>query len=70
MSKYEPLWEYLKKNNKDTYKLSYEEIKNIIGFEIDHSFLNYKKESKEYGYEVGKISMKNKTVIFNRINKY
>ena len=47
--------------------LSYEEIKNILGFEINHSFLTYKKEAKEYGYEVGKISMKERTVIFNRL---
>ncbi|MCI9366151.1 MAG: hypothetical protein HFJ54_06385 [Clostridia bacterium] len=67
MSKYEPLWKYLKENNKDDYKLSYEEIKNILGFDIDHSFLTYKKEAKEYGYEVGKISMKEKTVIFKKI---
>jgi len=67
MSKYEPLWKYLKENNKENYKLSYEEIRNIIGFEIDHSFLIYKKELKEYGYEVGKISMKEKTVIFNKV---
>lgn len=67
MNKYEPLWKYIKENDKDSYKLSYDEIKNILGFEIDHSFLNSKKELKEYGYEVGKISMKEKTVIFNRI---
>lgn len=67
MSKYEPLWKYLKENNKENYKLSYEEIKNIIGFEIDHSFLTYKKEAKEFGYEVGKVSMKEKIVIFNKI---
>lgn len=67
MSKYEPLWKYLEKNKKDSYKLSYEEIKNILGFDIDHSFLTYKKESREYGYEVGKISMKEKTVMFNKI---
>ena len=36
MSKYDPLWNYLKKNSKDNYKLSYEEIKNILGFDIDH----------------------------------
>ena len=30
MSKYEPLWKYLKDNNKENYKLSYEKIKNII----------------------------------------
>ena len=66
MSKYEPLWKYLKDNNKENYKLSYEEIKNIIGFEIDHSFLTYKNEANDFGYEVGKISMKEKTVIFNK----
>ena len=67
MSKYEPLWKYLKENNKENYKLSYDKIKNILGFEIDHSFITYKKELKEYGYEVGKISMKEKTIIFNKI---
>lgn len=67
MSKYKPLWEYLKENKKNNYKLLYEEIRNILGFDIDHSFLTYKKEAKEYGYEVGKISMKEKTVIFNKI---
>lgn len=67
MSKYNKLWEYLKENNKENYKISYEEIKNILGFEIDHSFLTYKKEAKQYGYEVGKISMKEKTIIFNKI---
>ena len=69
MSKYEPLWRYLKVNKKDSYKLSYEEIKNILGFDIDHSFLTYKKESKEYGYEVSKISIKEKTVDFKKIAK-
>ena len=67
MSKYEPLWEYLKFQKKDNYTLSYSEIKNILGFDIDHSFLSYKKELKEYGYEVGKISMKEKIVIFKKI---
>lgn len=67
MSKYELLWKYLKDNNKENYKLSYEKIKNIIGFEIDHSFLTYKKEAKEFGYEVRKISIKEKTVMFNKI---
>lgn len=67
MSKYEPLWNYIKENQKDSYKLTYEEIKSILGFEIDHSFLTYKKELKNYGYEVSKISMKEKTVIFSQI---
>lgn len=67
MSKYEPLWNWLKENDKNEYKLSYDELKEIMGFELDHSFLTYKKEAKEYGYEVGKISMKEKTVLFYKI---
>ncbi|MEI3401082.1 MAG: hypothetical protein V8R51_01405 [Clostridia bacterium] len=67
MSEYEPLWDYIKENQKDNYILTYEEIKSILGFEIDHSFLTYKKELKNYGYQVSKISMKEKTVIFNKI---
>ena len=67
MSKYEPLWKYIKENEKDSYKLTYEEIKNILGFDIDHSFLTYKNELKDYGYQVGKISMREKTVSFHKI---
>ena len=26
MSKYEPLWRYVKENNKEEYKLSFEEV--------------------------------------------
>lgn len=66
MSKYEPLWNYIKNNNKDNYKLSFDEIKNISGFDIDHSFLTYKKELIEYGYAVAKISMKEKYVVFDK----
>ena len=38
MSKYEPLWNYIKDNNKREYKLSFDDIKTILGFDIDHSF--------------------------------
>ncbi len=69
MSKYEPLWKYIKDNNKDSYILSYEEIKNILGFNIDHSFLTFKKELINYGYEVTKISMKEKTIKVNKTSK-
>lgn len=69
MSKYEPLWIYLKENNQDRYNLSYEKIKNILGFKLDHSFLTFKKELLEYGYEVKKISLKEKYVIIEKINK-
>ena len=67
MSKYEPLWDYIKNNNKKEYKLTYEKLKNILGFDIDHSFLTYKKELLEYGYEVKKISIKEKFVLIEKI---
>lgn len=67
MSKYNALWEYVRKNGSPSFYLTFEEIQNIAGSPIDHSFLKYKKEITEYGYQVGKISMKEQTVIFNKI---
>ncbi len=67
MSKYNSLWEYVLNNGKQSFKLTFEEIQNIAGIAIDHSFLKYKKELIDYGYEVEKISMKEQTVIFNKI---
>lgn len=68
MSKYDSLWEYVQKNGSQSFKLTFEEIQNIAGVPIDHSFLKYKKELTEYGYQVGKISMKEQTVIFHKID--
>lgn len=67
MSKYDTLWEYIRKNGTHSFRLTFEEIQNIAGSPIDHSFLKHKKELREYGYQVGKISMKEQTVIFNRL---
>ena len=67
MSKYDALWEYVRKDGSPSLKLSFDEIHTIAGIEIDHSFLNYKKELSQYGYQVGKISRKEQTVIFFRI---
>jgi len=64
MSKYEPLWKYIQKNGNNKNVLSFSEIENILGFEIDHSLLNYKKELIQYGYEIEKISLKGKTIKF------
>lgn len=66
MSKYEPLWNWIAKNGTEHFKLTFEEIEEIAGLPIDHSFLNYKKELMEYGFKVGKISLKEKTVAFER----
>ena len=68
MSKYNTLWEYVQKSRKESFQLSFEEIQEIAGIPIDHSFLKYKKELTDYGYQVGKISMKEQTVLFHKIN--
>ena len=68
MSKYNSLWEYVQSNGSNSFKLTFEEIQNIAGVPIDHSFLKYKRELTEYGYEVGKISMKEQTAIFNKLS--
>ena len=67
MSKYNSLWEYVQSNGNQSFMLTFEEIQNVAGIPIDHSFLKYKKELIDYGYVVGKISMKAQTVSFNKI---
>lgn len=61
MSKYEPLWNYVKEQEND-FILNYEQVEKILGFPIDHSFLTFKKELTNYGWQVGKISKKTKTL--------
>ena len=67
MSKYNSLWEYVQSNVNQSFKMTFEEIRDIAGIPIDHSFLKYKQELIDYGYEVEKISMKEQTIIFNKI---
>jgi hypothetical protein len=66
MSKYEALWRRLQADGRGTLRLTFEEIKGILGFEIDHAFLKAKKEAREFGYEVGKISLKERHITFNK----
>lgn len=66
MSKYEPLWQWIQENGTDHFQLRFAQIAEITGFPIDHSFLNCKKELLEYGYQVGKISMKSETVTIEK----
>lgn len=67
MSKYALLWNWIKENGTDHFTLTYREIEQIIGFPINHSFLTYKKELLEYGYEVRKISIKEQAVTFEKL---
>ena len=66
MSKYDALWAYVQEDGSPILKLTFGQIQEIAGIPIDHSFLKYKKELTDYGYQVGKISMKEQTVIFKR----
>nr|WP_300655190.1 hypothetical protein [uncultured Anaerobutyricum sp.] len=64
MSKYDSLWKYVQNSGMKNLKLTFEEIQSIAGIPVDHSFLKYKKKLEEYGYQVGKISMKEQTINF------
>ena len=66
MSKYDLLWKYIKERKTTYIKLTFDEIEKIAGIPLDHSFLNYKKELLAYGYKVGKISIKEQTVSFEK----
>ena len=39
MSKYNALWEYVKMNGTPSFKLTFDEIGEIAGIPLDHSFL-------------------------------
>lgn len=67
MSKYDALWDYVGRSKQSSIQLTFEEIHAIAGLEIDHSFLTFKKGLAAYGYQVGKISLKQQTVEFFRI---
>ena len=66
MSKYNALWVYVQKDGRSGFQLSFAEIEKILGFPIDHSFLSFKRELLEYGYRVGRISMKAQSVSFEK----
>jgi len=66
MSKYDPLWKYIQKQNSLTLQLSFTEIETICGLPVDHSFLRYKKELLSYGWQVEKISMKQQIIRFRK----
>ena len=68
MSKYNALWAWIKENGTYSFKLTFALIEQIAGLPIDHSFLAYKKELMGYGYQVGKISMKEQTVVFQKLS--
>ena len=67
MSKYDGLWKWIAENGQDQFKLTYAQIEELAGVPIDYSFLKFKKELLDYGYQVGKISMKEESVTFEKV---
>ena len=67
MSKYDGLWKWIAENGQDQFKLTYAQIEELAGVPIDHSFLKFKKELLDFGYQVGKISMQEETVTFEKV---
>ena len=68
MSKYDPLWTWIAGNGSDDFTLTFAQIEQIAGIPIDHSFLNFKKELLQYGFKVGKISLKEQQVAFQKLD--
>ena len=66
MSKYNALWSFVSQQDGATVPLSFAEIEQAAGVPLDHSFLSYKKELIDFGWQVEKISLKKKTVKFKR----
>lgn len=67
MSKYNKLWEFIKDDNSDLIKLTFNDIRKILWFDIDHSFLTFKKKLIDFGYKTGKISLKEKYIVFHKL---
>ena len=64
MSKYDALWESIRERGQPRLALSFDAVEELAGVPLDHSFLSCKKGLTAYGYAVGRISMKNRTVLF------
>ena len=67
MSKYDLLWTWISENGQDRFILTFTQIEEVSSVPIDHSFLMYKKELLDYGYRVAQISLKDKTVAFEKV---
>lgn len=69
MSKYEALWQFVACREGDLVRLSFDDVYRLTGVPLDHSFLTYKKELLSYGWQVSRISMKQKTILLKRIER-
>lgn len=67
MSKYQQLWEKIAACGQDQLTLSFDQVKEWGGVPLDHSFLNYKKELLDYGYEVVHIYLKKRSILIKKV---
>ena len=64
MRKHDALRESIRERSQPRQTLCFDAVEELAGVPLDHSFLSCKKELTAYGYAVGRISMKNRTVLF------
>lgn len=67
MSKYDQLWKYIVDSGQDQLTIPFSEVEKIAGVPLDHSFLGYKKELLNYGYQVDHIFLKKHQIQISRI---
>ena len=63
MSKYNALWAWIRENGTDSFRMSFDEIGQIAGIPIDHSFLASKKELLDKMYDYGCQDFRLKRII-------
>lgn len=68
MSKYDPLWAYVKERDEYLLELTFEEAEKVLGFPVKGSLLTNKAELLQYGYEVVKLMKSEQVVIFRKLN--
>lgn len=69
-SPYEPLWQYIRSHNEQTVHMSFSQIEVLLGFPINHAFLNSKKELHQYGWICLKISLNEQHITFLRLPEH
>lgn len=66
MSKYNQLWQAIADSGKDQLTITFDQVEQLGGVPLDHSFLQYKKELLAYGYQVDHIFLKKKVIAISK----
>lgn len=69
MTKYEPLWKLVQGFDTDYIELTFEDIKNLCGVEIESDIYDNLKDIHRFGYFIGKIYRPDKWISFVKITK-